>query len=83
TEVDEKFFSNTKMYGSQNMRALLEHDPTSPLAAFYDGVFNVGSRGLTEFVEGIKNGKQCLRGLLELTQRHVMPSAGRIVRNTF
>jgi predicted Ser/Thr protein kinase len=83
TEVDEKFFSNTKMYGSQNMRALLEHDPTSPLAAFYDGVFNIGSRGMTEFVEGIKNGKQCLRGLLELTQRHVMPSAGRIVRNTF
>jgi predicted Ser/Thr protein kinase len=83
TEVDEKFFSNTKMYGSQNMRALLEHDPSSPLAAFFDGVFNIGSRGVTEFVEGIKNGKQCLRGVLELTQRHVMPSAGRIVRNTF
>lgn len=68
---DEKNQDSTELSGDINFRDITHYGSDSDPRAFsYDGEFQVGDRGMLEFIEALKLTNEFLYDLLEATQDH-------------
>jgi serine protein kinase len=80
-EVQPLNYDIRVMIGEEDIAALGNVDRNSPRAVQLNGAYNLGNRGMVEFVEGFKNPKEAHRSVLEATQDKSIPAPDPMRRN--
>jgi len=75
--VDPNNQDTSVLIGSVDISKLDTFSETDPRALDLNGAFNVGNRGMTEFIEVFKNEPEYLHTMITATQEKFIPAPGR------
>ena len=67
----------TALIGSEDISKLDKYSESDPRVLNLDGAFNVGNRGIVEFVEIFKNEIEFLHTIITATQEKAVPTPGK------
>ncbi len=75
--VDPNNQDTSVLIGSEDISKLDRYSEGDPRILELNGAFNVGNRGMTEFIEVFKNETEYLHTILTATQEKFIPAPGR------
>ena len=75
--VDPNNQDTSVLIGSEDISKLDRYSEGDPRVLELNGAFNVGNRGLVEFIEVFKNETEYLHAMITATQEKVIPAPGR------
>ena len=75
--VDPNNQDTSVLIGSEDISKLDLYSEGDPRVLDLNGAFNVGNRGVVEFIEVFKNETEYLHAMITATQEKVMPAPGR------
>jgi serine protein kinase len=75
--VDPNNQDTSVLIGSEDISKLDRYSEGDPRVLALDGAFNVGNRGLVEFIEVFKNQTEYLNSMITATQEKLIPAPGR------
>src|SRR2546430_1107142 len=75
--VDPNNQDTSVLIGSEDISKLDLYSEGDPRLLELNGAFNVGNRGIVEFIEVFKNETEYLHAMITATQEKVMPAPGR------
>src|SRR5256886_8008649 len=75
--VDPNNQDTSVLIGSEDISKLDLYSEGDPLVLELNGAFNVGNRGVVEFIEVFKNETEYLHAMITATQEKVIPAPGR------
>lgn len=75
--VDPNNQDTSVLIGSVDISKLDKYSEGDPRALDLNGAFNVGNRGMTEFIEVFKNEAEYLHTMITATQEKFIPAPGR------
>ncbi len=75
--VDPNNQDTSVLIGSEDISKLDQYSEGDPRVLDLNGAFNVGNRGMVEFIEVFKNETEYLHAILTATQEKFVPAPGR------
>jgi serine protein kinase len=75
--VDPNNQDTSVLIGSEDISKLDRYSEGDPRILELNGAFNVGNRGMVEFIEVFKNETEYLHTMITATQEHFVPAPGR------
>ncbi|MTI31017.1 serine protein kinase [Xanthovirga aplysinae] len=75
--VDPNNQDTSVLIGSEDISKLDKYSEDDPRVLSLNGAFNVGNRGVVEFIEVFKNEVEYLHAMLTATQEKLIPSPGK------
>jgi serine protein kinase len=75
--VDPNNQDTSVLIGSEDISKLDKYSEDDPRALTLNGAFNVGNRGIVEFIEVFKNEVEYLHAMLTATQEKSVPAPGK------
>ena len=75
--VDPNNQDTSVLIGSEDISKLDRYSEGDPRVLDLNGAFNVGNRGMVEFIEVFKNETEYLHAIITATQEKIVPAPGR------